>query len=237
MNVRDTANIDVVNRPRSKLLHETLPDNKPEVKEAKSPPVYSSAVQRDFTVGTLKRGRKVIRLQTTRLPSPESIAKPKVSAPLPIISPTVIREEQEEASPRRPAPRPYGGADRTALPVSSPLAGRRNNKTPGEKMKEKYMVFSRKGPKKESVVGLHKRLLASAIPVAANLDQPVIPVLAASKDSGLGSSPIVTAPTSFRTAKQSETPQQSSRLHPSIFPADYYRRIPSILLFIISVSL
>lgn len=217
MNVRDTANIDVVNRPPSRLEHQprqTSVDNQP--KEASRPPVGNTAIHRDFTVGTLKRGRKVIRLQTTRLPSPESIAtpkeEPKVTAPVPIISPSVIREEQEEASPRtRPAVSSYGGAERTALPVSRPI----QKKTPGEKLKEKYMVLSRKGPKKATVVGLHQRLLASSSAVPTAVAASVVPAvpLLSSQDSGLGSSPAITAPTSFRDAKLTDGHQSRNLKH------------------------
>lgn len=209
MNVRNTANIDVINRPPSR--------KEPEVKEASRPPVGSHAIQRDFTVGTLRRGRKVIRLQTTRLPSPESI--PKSNKTPPKVAP-VISEDQREPNTRAAA-RPYGRAERTILPVNSdaavapPTGGGRVKKTPGEKMKEKYMVASRKGPKKATVIGLHQRLLAPTTGVVTAPIPPTSSAVTASipptgnKDSGLGSSPIVTAPTSFRDPKLSDVNQES----------------------------
>lgn len=228
MNVRDTANIDVVNRPSSRMEHQPKEsNNQTGPLEASRPPAYSTAIQRDFTVGTLKRGRKVIRLQTTRLPSPDSIAKPKQEEPkpkevkvepkravaIPKPAPLAICEEQEEASTRvksKPAIRAYGGAERMPLPVTpaSPVA--RCKMTPGEKMKEKYMVFSRKGPKKATI--LHQRLPAPspAVPIAASVLPPVA-VTTLSKDSGLGSSPVITAPTSFRDPKLADKDSKSNK--------------------------
>ena len=93
-------------------------------------------------------------------------------------------------------------------------------------MKEKYMVASRKGPKKATVIGLHQRLLApttgvvtapipptssavtAAIPPTSSAVTAAIPPTG-NKDSGLGSSPIVTAPTSFRDPKLSDVNQES----------------------------
>ena len=228
MNVRDTANIDVVNRPASRIEH-TQPkpsnnnNNPTGPTEASRPPAYSTAIQRDFTVGTLKRGRQVIRLQTTRLPSPESIAKqeeskrkeePKrvaLAVPNKPAAPLTVCEEQEEAPPvkTKPAIRAYGGAERMPLlPLTPASPADRKKMTPGEKLKEKYMVLSRKGPKKSTL--LHQRLpmnigTTPAVPIA------VPPVATLSKDSGLGSSPVVTAPTSFRDPKLAEASKSTSQ--------------------------
>lgn len=222
MNVRDTANIDVVNRPASRMEREPRNNNQQSNNqtgpiEASRPPAYSTAIQRDFTVGTLKRGRKVIRLQTTRLPSPESIAKSK-EEPSATPTPLPICEEHEEtttAVKTKPAIRAYGGADRMDLPVTQVTAtpAGRCKKTPGEKLKEKYMVLSRKdrAPKKATI--LHQRLPQPIAPVAA-VKPPLLPVtlLNTSKDSGLGSSPVITAPTSFRDPKLSEVSKSRNQM-------------------------
>lgn len=159
MNVRNTANIDVVNRPPSRLEHQPRDQpnssNRKEPNEASRPPAYSAPIQRDYTVGTLKRGRKVIRLQTNRLPSPETIAKEetKQNEPVKNVAANLDMNEDKEEDVRKakPAIRAYGGAERTPLPVVTEVKPTRTAPmTPGEKMKKKYMLLSRKGPKKES---------------------------------------------------------------------------------------
>lgn len=167
LNVRDTANIDVVNRPASKKIN----NNPPEDRSKESFVPSGGVIQRDFTVGTLKRGRKVIRLQTTRLPSPD---RPPPEVP-------VIKIKEEEPKPTatvtRPPIKPYG-------------ANNNVKKTPGERMKEKFLLPSRKGAKK--------------FPVSQRPDPAIF-----SQDSGLGSSPIITAPTSFRDPKIDEQSSSS----------------------------
>lgn len=161
MNVRNTANIDVVNRPPSRLEHQPRDQpnssNRKEPNEASRPPAYSAPIQRDYSVGTLKRGRKVIRLQTNRLPSPETIAKAKEEAkqtePVKNVAANLDINDDKEADVQKakPAIRAYGGAERTPLPmVTEAKPTRTAPMTPGEKMKKKYMLLSRKGPKKES---------------------------------------------------------------------------------------
>ncbi|XP_057374388.1 uncharacterized protein LOC130695291 isoform X1 [Daphnia carinata] len=187
MNVRNTANIDVVNRPPSRqdkqprqtLNNNCSSSNRSEPYEASRPPAYSTPIQRDFTVGTLKRGRKVIRLQTNRLPSPETIAaeKPeekKVERVCDEITSLDICEDKEDKSPKcKTAMRTYGGAERTALPVapavtaSPPAEAMPSQKvalTPGEKMKKKYMLLSRKGPQKTIEPAIHHNRLAEPTP-------------------------------------------------------------------------
>lgn len=157
MNIRNTANIDVVNRPPSRLEHQPRDqpsNNRKEANEASRPPAYSAPIQRDYTVGTLKRGRKVIRLQTNRLPSPETIAKAEAKPTEPaknVAASLDICDDKEQVSKAKPAVRAYGGAERTALPVvTEAKPARPTPMTPGEKMKKKYMMHSRKGPKKDS---------------------------------------------------------------------------------------
>lgn len=157
MNIRNTANIDVVNRPPSRLEHQPRDqpsNNRKEANEASRPPAYSAPIQRDYSVGTLKRGRKVIRLQTNRLPSPETIAKAEAKPTEPaknVAASLDICDDKEQVSKAKPAVRAYGGAERTALPmVTEAKPTRPTPMTPGEKMKKKYMMHSRKGPKKDS---------------------------------------------------------------------------------------
>lgn len=226
VNVRDTANIDVVTRPASR------PIDRP--------------IKREFTVGTLKRGRRVIRLQTSRLPlnevtistptpcrtSPEGCASPTTNRrqspegkrsndspkaiprhQLPAFVP--LRRQSPSPSPHRcqtpqrhqspsparlrcesPAPprhRHQSPADQTAnedasggvRPKQRPYGGQAAaqppipKKTPGQRLKEKFLLPSRKGAVRK--------------PPGAGVVASVGGV-----DSGLGSSPNVTTPTSLR---------------------------------------
>lgn len=200
MNVRNTANIDVVNRPPSRQDKQPRQpsnsncssSNRSEPHEASRPPAYSTPIHRDFTVGTLKRGRKVIRLQTNRLPSPETIAaekqEQKKSEQVPgAIKSLDICEDKEEKSPKcKTAIRTYGGAERTPLPVSPVVTAspppERVAMTPGEKMKKKYMLLSRKGPQKTIEPTIHhSRLEESAPPVTAIADPSVVSPLSMPK--------------------------------------------------------
>jgi hypothetical protein len=201
MNVRNTANIDVVNRPPSRLEHhprdhpQTSSNNRKESNEASRPPAYSTPIQRDYTVGTLKRGRKVIRLQTNRLPSPETIAKAneggKQTEPVKNVAENldIYEGKEEEVQKSKPAIRAYGGAERTPLPVVTEAKPTRPAPmTPGEKLKKKYMLLSRKGPKKESEPAKirQNRLeeLSTALPIIADspaASPPSSPKLMSSK--------------------------------------------------------
>ena len=217
VNVRDTANIDVVTRPPSR------PIDRP--------------IKREFTVGTLKRGRRVIRLQTSRLPldeanvsatspnrtSPEGCAPPKINqrqSPEGKISSDFTKPTARHQSPaflplRRQSPSPVPlrrrspapSAPRCESPASAPLrrhspagqtvtddttAGVRSKqrpygaqvaapppvpkKTPGQRLKEKFFLPSRKGA----------------------VRKPAGTAGVGSVDSGLGSSPNITTPTSSR---------------------------------------
>lgn len=191
MEVRNTANIDVSTKPKSRLMEmaEMVSDL---YKEADSC-IYQGGIQRDFTVGTLKRGRKVIRLQTTRLPSDPSAS---VQPPPP----------QPEAKPEPPAA-VHQPVIRTVEPVERPRPvlqpynpPRPQKKTPGERMKEKFLLPSRKGVKKFPV----QQPLRAVPP-------PLVPPT--SQDSGLGSSPVVTAPTSFRDPKEEGSSSESIQEH------------------------
>ncbi|KAI9556988.1 hypothetical protein GHT06_016782 [Daphnia sinensis] len=188
MNVRNTANIDVVNRPPSRQDKQPRQpsnnnsSNRSEPYEASRPPAYSTPIQRDFTVGTLKRGRKVIRLQTNRLPSPETIAAEKQEEKKSeqvcdaITSLDVCEDKDEKNSKCKSAIRTYGGAERTPLPIATASPPpEKVALTPGEKMKKKYMLLSRKGPQKTIEPAIHhKRLEESAPPVTAIADPPAV---------------------------------------------------------------
>lgn len=189
MNIRNTANIDVVNRPSSRSDNQprqqasssSSNNNKPEPYEASRPPAYSTPIQRDFTVGTLKRGRKVIRLRTNRLPSPETIAAEKQESkrtekvPDAIVSLDICEDKEETNQKCKTAIRAYGGAERTPLPVTpvvmaSPPA-EKPVMTPGEKLKKKYMLLSRKGPQKTTEPTVrHNRLEETIPPMTAMAD-------------------------------------------------------------------
>ena len=204
VNVRDTANIDVVTRPTPR-------------------PTDDRPIKRDFTVGTLKRGRRVIRLQTSRLPldqvtradsprrrSPEGSPSPRRASPegkLGSTSPAPLRRlspaapaprRQQPAVPTgaplrrlspvdtniaavRPKQRPYGVAAVAAAAPVQPVVAK---KTPGQRLKEKFLLPSRKGAVRKPG--------------------------AVFADSGLGSSPVVTTPTSLR--RPVRTPERNSRL-------------------------
>ena len=182
INVRDTANIDVVTRPKSRLLE--MAEQVVELYQEDNN-VRQGGIQRDYTVGTLRRGRKVIRLQTTRLPSIEA-AKPPPPEPVKIAEPVKPVEPEVRT---RPALQPY-------------VAHRPQKKTPGERMKEKFLLPSRKGVKKFPPA-THP---PSVIPPPVQPPPPPPPVVV--HDSGLGSSPVVT---SFRDAKSKDGQEPSSR--------------------------
>lgn len=212
-NVRNTANIDVVTRPRSRIDdHDTAKKEDASTiattattEAAASVPFFlqrtegGGVVQRDFTVGTLKRGRKVIRLQTTRLPvsvEQETPSTPQPPPPAPEPEPVLVPSTVAVEVPQTTRViRAYGGIERLEPAV---IPGR-VKKTPGERMKEKFLIPSRKGP------GQPKRLfaggvnqLSSAASAAAPLAPPpvVVTPLPLINDSGLGSSPIVSGDSS-----------------------------------------
>ncbi len=124
--VRNTANIDIVANP-------TLASN-----------YQRKPIQRDFTVGTLRRGRQVIRLQTSRLPPIDSAAneEPGESQPLSPIrlaDPSPIRTRPRRSDEVDPAP---SSGPRQSRSPQQRAYGRnpRPKKTPGEKLKEKFML-------------------------------------------------------------------------------------------------
>lgn len=197
-NVRNTANIDVVTRPRSRMEHDNCKQDSAAESPSTTATVESSSsslaipqhrqataergrIQRDFTVGTLKRGRKVIRLETNRLPSLEQQQENQ---------PQPSREgEGAPSPPQQPrAIRAYG-AERLE-PAAIPG---RVKKTPGERMKEKFLIPSRKGAGGGGG-GQAKRAFAGGVNQLSSDYAPprtVVPQLVISNDSGLGSSPIV----------------------------------------------
>jgi len=197
-NVRNTANIDVVTRPRSRIDHDKKKDEDASThattgdSAAAAVPFFlqrtegGGVVQRDFTVGTLKRGRKVIRLQTTRLPTVEQESPPPAPEPLlvqtpPSSPPATVTVEVPQTTR---VIRAYG-VERLEPAV---IPGR-VKKTPGERMKEKFLIPSRKGP------GQPKRLFAGGVNQLSSAPPP--PVVATPlpliNDSGLGSSPVVSS--------------------------------------------
>ena len=136
--VRNTANIDVTTRPMSRKERDP----------------YSAPIKRDFTVGTLKRGRQVIRIQTNRLPIEEA-NRPAADPPPPPESPApsrsrpmerrsdLVASRQEAASPVRSKE-----SNLPALPrppqAQKAYGAVRQKKTPGEKLKEKFMVVEKR---------------------------------------------------------------------------------------------
>ena len=192
-NVRDTANINVTTRP---------------VKRADPTPVEKeSNLKRDFTVGTLKRGRRVIRLQTSRLPLDEcheesarsAGAASAVDATGTVTAPRVnqapppqVQAPADAATDAKPRQRLYGEPMPSAARVK---------KTPGQRLKEKFMLPSRK---KKTVVAARRAPL-----------QPDS-CLVVTSDSGLGSSPVVTAATSMRDLKTNINTNTERTLHFSL---------------------
>lgn len=238
--IRDTANIDVTQTPRSRLDYQA--EEPPRKGSKEDELAIGIGKQRDISTGTLRRGRKVIRLTTTRLPNPETIASApkeaaKPSAPTQRLqaidqkqaldSALAVKTNQESSKPPAPPkqisnvtderarlpPKPYV-LDRS--PVGTPPA----RKTPGEKLKEKYMIASRKGPKKPPTFGFQPQHTTSPGPVLpmksfrSALSEAIAEVKSSKsadrQDSGLGSSPAVTTPTSLRNPKESSETRGSS---------------------------
>lgn len=234
---RNTANIDVAHVPRSRLDYQAQESPRKASKEDELGAATSK--QRDTNVGTLRRGRKVIRLTTTRMPSPDKIASAsreaqKATTPLERrVEPrqadqSFARTAPQDVSKLPPKPTNNVLDERARLPPKPYVPDRspmgtppdRVRKTPGEKLKEKYLIASRKGPKKPPSFGFQPQQATSPVPSAplANFRSALSDAVSQAKglktsdrqDSGLGSSPAITAPTSLRDAKDPMEVQTSA---------------------------